>query len=755
MLRRGALILAVALATASVSFGQGTFESSLVFGNWSDAGTWTLTGGSDGDGIPDSDDNVTIVSGDIVTLDANGACNNLTVQAGGLFYANTSSPRLLDVYGTTLTNNGTIGNGSTVDGIIFRLYGSGSATLSGSGDFDALRLLFAGSSDMTLTVQSDITLRGSGPVVYNVGTGGTRDFNMTIDAGKTVTATTGNVSLDGAAGNGSNDTGGTWTVNGTLDVGGTLYLESNNTATTGNLAQISVGATGTVKAAQASTSSAGTDRFDLTTASGATLEFTSGDFGDLAGGTTFNFNANSTVNFSGGAVTFSYPDGDSGATADTDVDNLLKLSGSGTKTYSGDLTINATLTICGSASLSVTGSLVYNSTLEYNGTSAQTMGGEWPASNGPTSLIVNNAAGVIMTGNRTLSSGITMTSGNLDTGIYTLDLGTTGSITGETDSKRIIGAVQATRTVSGAETFGNLGFAFAAGGTDPDAAVTVKRISGTSGIVKIGSNESIARKFDVTYAGSNFSKALTFSWLPSEDNGKTLESMELWRFGGDWDKISLTPQDASSTRSVTETITRFSLYTVSDAFNPLPVELVSFDAVADRTDILLNWETASETNNAGFEVQMAVADTVFEALTFVEGAGTTLDPQMYSYRVADMEPGAHVFRLKQIDFDGTFEYSPLVEIIIELPEVYALSAAYPNPFNPQTQFTLSVAREQAVRVEVYDVMGRRIATLFDGVLRANQAHPFAFDASSLPSGLYFYRAIGETFTETRSMVLQK
>jgi len=259
----------------------------------------------------------------------------------------------------------------------------------------------------------------------------------------------------------------------------------------------------------------------------------------------------------------------------------------------------------------------------------------------------------------------------------------------------------------------------------------------------------------VTYAGSAFSKDLTISWYADEDNGKTLGSMQMYRYSNDsWDPVG-NLYDATSSRSITETITGFSIYTVTDAFNPLPVELVSFDALADAEDIILRWKTASETNNAGFEVQMAIADTTFEVLAYIEGAGTTEVPQNYSYRVPRAGTGSLIFRLKQIDYDGAFEYSPEVEITLEQPEVFLMSGAYPNPFNPQTQFTLSVAREQEVRIAVYDVMGRLVVTLHDGRLTANQAHHFTFEASGMPSGTYFYRALGETFAETRTMVLQK
>jgi len=159
----------------------------------------------------------------------------------------------------------------------------------------------------------------------------------------------------------------------------------------------------------------------------------------------------------------------------------------------------------------------------------------------------------------------------------------------------------------------------------------------------------------------------------------------------------------------------------------LPVELTAFDAVADGRDVLLTWATASEANNAGFEVQIQSPTSEipkWKPLAWVDGAGTTLEAQTYTYRLADLEPGPHAFRLKQIDYDGAFEYSPEVEVFIELPAAYALSAAYPNPFNPQTQFTLMVAARQHVTVDVFDVTGRRVARLHDGPLAADQLHRF-------------------------------
>ncbi len=190
----------------------------------------------------------------------------------------------------------------------------------------------------------------------------------------------------------------------------------------------------------------------------------------------------------------------------------------------------------------------------------------------------------------------------------------------------------------------------------------------------------------------------------------------------------------------------------------LPVELEGFGARLEGRTVTLAWRTQSETNNAGFEVEMrdeAAPGKTWQAVGFVPGAGTTSEAQAYIFRLEDVAPGPHRFRLKQRDFDGTFVVSPEVEVFVELPEAYMLSDAFPNPFNPQTRFTLMVRNEQRVRVAVFDALGREVARLHDGPLAANTPHRFTFEAAGLPSGLYVYRADGETFSASKLMTLVK
>ena len=186
----------------------------------------------------------------------------------------------------------------------------------------------------------------------------------------------------------------------------------------------------------------------------------------------------------------------------------------------------------------------------------------------------------------------------------------------------------------------------------------------------------------------------------------------------------------------------------------LPVELTAFTATAAGADVLLSWQTAAETNNAGFEIEQRRAGA-WARIGFVEGHGTTLEPQRYHHRVEELSAGTYRFRLKQVDFDGAFAYSPEVEVAVGVPGAFHLSAAYPNPFNPETQFTLQLAQAQHVAVAVYDAVGRQVALLHEGPLEGGQTHRFRFTAAALPSGIYLVRVVGEQFSAARQVVLMK
>ncbi len=196
--------------------------------------------------------------------------------------------------------------------------------------------------------------------------------------------------------------------------------------------------------------------------------------------------------------------------------------------------------------------------------------------------------------------------------------------------------------------------------------------------------------------------------------------------------------------------------------DPLPVELSAFNVVKNHDKIIITWTTASETNNAGFEVQhkpggdaRSAGQTSWKVLTFEKGAGTSATRTRYRHSFTDLMPGTHRFRLKQIDFNGDFDYSPVVEVVLATEGAQNMSALYPNPFNPAAQFYLTLSTPQRVNIDVYNALGQKVASLFDGVLAANELHQFNFRAEELPGGLYLINATGENFSTTQRAMLVK
>ncbi|MDP1676770.1 MAG: T9SS type A sorting domain-containing protein [Bacteroidota bacterium] len=186
---------------------------------------------------------------------------------------------------------------------------------------------------------------------------------------------------------------------------------------------------------------------------------------------------------------------------------------------------------------------------------------------------------------------------------------------------------------------------------------------------------------------------------------------------------------------------------------PLPVELTSFTASARGKNVELKWATATEVNNHGFDVEKNINGT-WNKIGFVEGNGTTNAPKSYSYADANVR-GTVSYRLKQIDRDGQFEYSSAVEVkVVGEANTYEVSQNYPNPFNPTTAISYYVPASGRVTLQVFDMLGKEVATLVNGEV-ASGAHSVDFNAAQLPSGMYFYTLRANNFNATKKMLLVK
>ncbi len=196
----------------------------------------------------------------------------------------------------------------------------------------------------------------------------------------------------------------------------------------------------------------------------------------------------------------------------------------------------------------------------------------------------------------------------------------------------------------------------------------------------------------------------------------------------------------------------------------LPVELTTFDALVNLNSVKLNWVTATEVNNFGFDIERSKKTGVssqnlqWEKIGFVKGYGNSNSPKQYSFIDKTITSGTYYYRLKQIDNDGQFKYSPVVEAVINSPSSFALSQNYPNPFNPSTIIRFALPEEANVELVIYNSEGQQVAVLINQKMAAG-FHQVSFDRNSagqeLASGIYFYRLTAGNFIDTKKMMLLK
>ncbi len=215
-----------------------------------------------------------------------------------------------------------------------------------------------------------------------------------------------------------------------------------------------------------------------------------------------------------------------------------------------------------------------------------------------------------------------------------------------------------------------------------------------------------------------------------------------------------TTDQRGATRSGTTDIGAFEYNGVT------PVELTSFTANITEGKVILNWTTATEVNNYGFELQRSSNQaSKFVTIGFIEGHGNSNSPQEYSFIDSEITEGSLSYRLKQIDIDGSFEYSDIVTVKFNGETNFKLAQNYPNPFNPSTTIKYTIpenVKGETVNVKliVYDVLGREVATLVNQKQSAG-LYSVKFDASNLTSGLYLYKLQNGNSTEIKKMLLLK
>lgn len=187
----------------------------------------------------------------------------------------------------------------------------------------------------------------------------------------------------------------------------------------------------------------------------------------------------------------------------------------------------------------------------------------------------------------------------------------------------------------------------------------------------------------------------------------------------------------------------------------LPIELSSFQSAVNRNTVTLNWSTSTETNNSGFDIERKLmASDEWEKISNVAGSGTTEEQRSYTFSES-VKTGKYNYRLKQIDYNGTFKYYDLSnEVDVGIPDKFNLSQNYPNPFNPTTKIDYDIPVDGKVNIVVYDISGRELLVLVNEVKTAGY-YTLHFNSSNLASGMYFYRISSGNFVTAKKMVILK
>ncbi len=443
--------------------------------------------------------------------------------------------------------------------------------------------------------------------------------------------------------------------------------------------------------------------------------------------------------------------------------NIITGSGSFTLSSGAAIQIGSTsgISITGtSGNIQVTGyrSFSKNANYIYNGNTPQVTGNGLPAS--IKYLTINNSFGVSLSSSTNVSKNLELTDGNLLTSSNTLSLGTSHSNTGtlNNSSGKIIGnfnrqisnsvnsilfpvGISSTKytpvelnNVSGSGTFTVNAFA----GAHPNA---------------LGTNV-LQMYWKLTNGGLN-SADITFNYLDADIVGNE-NNYVIGKYDGNW-SFPGGSVNTTTNQATINGVTTFSDWTLGDQ-SALPVELSSFSASILGSSVKLSWQTATEVNNYGFEVERASLSAsplrVWEKIGFVNGNGNSNSPKNYYYEDKNVTAGKYSYRLKQIDNDGQFEYSKAIEVDLGAPKKFELSQNYPNPFNPTTTIKFSLPEAGNVKLTLFNILGQEVKTLVNES-KESGVHIINFDASDLNSGIYIYKIETGSFTQTRKMTLVK
>lgn len=282
-------------------------------------------------------------------------------------------------------------------------------------------------------------------------------------------------------------------------------------------------------------------------------------------------------------------------------------------------------------------------------------------------------------------------------------------------------------------------------GGNPFDQVYVGNYFSDSGLLTIDGTAGTGSKLNVHFgytppAGSNYDIMYTSGTIMGSFNPGNVTVT-----GGNVTAWTLSyPEDGEGNFSV-----RLTVDTV------LPVQLTSFTAAPFNQAAELVWVTASEQNLDGFAIEQKLRDGTWKEVGFVKGSGNATTLTTYRFKTKGLTSGWHSFRLKQLDQDGSFTYSPEARVLIELPAAYLTNPVYPNPFQHQAEFEFAVSKPQAVEVGLYNMLGQKVATLFKGTAEAHILHTIPIRGEGLQSGTYLVQLVGNGFAQSQKLTLIK
>lgn len=278
----------------------------------------------------------------------------------------------------------------------------------------------------------------------------------------------------------------------------------------------------------------------------------------------------------------------------------------------------------------------------------------------------------------------------------------------------------------------------------------------------VNSNESLNRYWSITNNNLEFdSYSMVLSYLSTDfNNVQFVEATDeptivVGKFNaGEWTFPTISNRNTTDNTIEISSVTSFSDFTIGKNAAALPVELSNFVASFKNNLVTLTWQTATEINSYCFEVERSNDNTTWVKIGSVNAGGNSNKVLNYEYFDNITTDGKYYYRLKQIDLDGSFKYTSIVEVNAVMPIQYSLSQNYPNPFNPTTKINYSIPVNAKVTLNIYSITGELVTTLVDEDLAAGN-YTIDFDASRLASGTYFYRIIANDFVQTKKMILIK